>query len=283
MSIKEAYAYEKLKQCVDYITSKVDIKPRVAIVLGSGLGEILNNINIIKTIDYSEISGLPISTVEGHRGRFIFGYVGQAAVLVMQGRIHFYEGYDIDKVVMPIRIARLLGAEKLIITNSSGGVNLSYYPGQLVLIKDHIASFIPNCLRGENLEFLGLRFPDMSNIYDKDIRKCAKEVGREIGITLEEGIYLQSPGPSFESPAEIKMYRGFGADMVGMSTACEAIAARHAGMDICGISCISNMAAGILDEVLTIEDVSKAAEKAGEKLGQLIQGIIIKLYKYNIQ
>lgn len=250
---------ENLSRCYQAIRNKTDFTPKVAIILGSGLGEVVKQMQIVCVIPYSDIPGFPVSTVQGHVGRFLFGYINEVPVVVMQGRIHFYEGYNMEEVVLPIRIMRMLGATTLILTNSAGGVNESYYPGQLVLVKDHIASFVPNSLRGTNIDFLGTRFPDMSDIYSKKLREVIRKGADTLKIPVTEGIYLQTAGPSFESPAEIKMYRLLGADLVGMSTACEAIAAKHAGMEIGCISFVSNLAAGMTDSTLTMEEVSDRA------------------------
>lgn len=217
---------QRLLSCFSYIKNRVDLVPSIAIVLGSGLGNYANCIDVVQTIEYSEIPEFPISTTKGHKGRFVFGFVNGIPVVIMQGRVHYYEGYDIKEVVLPIRILHMLGANILILTNSSGGVNYLYQPGQLVLVKDHIACFVPNCLRGDNIQFLGPRFPDMSEIYSIELRKIIRGVALRNNIPMEEGVYLQTAGPSFESPSEIKMYRTLGADLVGMSTACEAIAAK---------------------------------------------------------
>ncbi|SES84858.1 purine-nucleoside phosphorylase [[Clostridium] polysaccharolyticum] len=271
--------YDKLVKCFETIRGHTRFQPLVGIVLGSGLGDVMQNVKIEKVIPYWEIEDFPISTVEGHKGQFILGYIEDIPVIIMQGRVHYYEGYDIQEVVLPIRIMRMMGAEYLILTNSAGGVNFSYHPGQIVLVKDHIASFVPNCLRGRNIEKLGIRFPDMGEIYHKKLRHLATQVGKRMGLELEEGIYLQTSGPSFESPAEIRMYRMMGADLVGMSSACEAIAAKHAGMKICCFSCVSNMAAGMTDNELTMEEVSVNSRKIENILSKVIFDLVIEIGK----
>lgn len=268
---------KKLDNCYKFLKSKINITPYVAIVLGSGLGNVIKGVSNMQIINYSDIPDFPISTVDGHRGRYLFGYIENIPIVIMQGRVHYYEGYDMPDVVLPIRIMRMLGAKKIILTNSSGGVNYDYQPGQLVLVKDHIASFIPNCLRGTNISFLGTRFPDMSQIYSGYLRDIVKDLAKKMNIHIKEGVYLQTLGPSFESPAEINMYRTLGVDLVGMSTACEAIAAKHAGMEICCISVVSNLASGMTDHILTIEEVSETAFGIEELLGNLINKFVIEL------
>ncbi len=268
--------YEKLNSVFKYIRSITDFEPEIAIILGSGLGGFADGIKPEKIIDYSEIPNFPKSTVEGHMGRFILGYIENVPIIAMQGRVHFYEGYDIHDVVLPVRVMKMLGAEKLIITNASGGINPSFSAGELMLISDHISSFVPSPLVGENLEELGTRFPDMSHVYSPRLLELARESAKELGILLHEGVYVQTSGPNYETPAEIKMYKTLGADAVGMSTACEATAANHAGMEICAVSCISNLAAGISKTPLTHAEIKVAAEKAGADFEKLITDLIIK-------
>ena len=268
---------ERLERTVEFIKLKTKVKPEIAIVLGSGLGGFAEKIEVSDVVEYSEIVGFPISTVEGHKGRFIFGTLGGKSVVCMQGRVHYYEGYSMQDVVMPIRIMAMLGAGKLILTNASGGINKDYKPGDLMLIKDQIGSFVPNPLIGENIEKLGTRFPDMSEIYSRNLINIAKQSAKECGIDLKEGVYAQLSGPSYESPAEVNMLRILGADAVAMSTACEAIAAKHAGMEICGISCITNVAVDIMTKKLEHTEVTETANKASDKLELLITAMIEKL------
>lgn len=266
--------YRKLKRGVESIRDVTNFEPVVALVLGSGLGGYAEDMEVAAAVDYSSIEGFPISTVPGHRGRYVFGYVSGVPVVAMQGRVHYYEGYDIDQVVQPIRIMGMLGAKALILTNAAGGVNESFSTGDFMLITDQIATMIPSPLRGRNIDELGVRFPDMSKIYDPELLDAARGLARDMGITLREGVYAQFPGPSFESPAEIRMARVLGADAVGMSTACEAVAANHMGMKICGVSCISNLASGMTDQSLTHEEVQEVADNAAPLFKQLITGII---------
>lgn len=267
-------ACEKLMNCFECVKEKVSFTPEIALVLGSGLGGFAEEIKIVCTLDYKEIDGFPTSTVEGHKGRFVFGYVGSVPVVIMQGRVHYYEGYPIQDVVLPARLMALMGAKVLFLTNASGGVNPDFSAGDFMLIKDHISCFVPNPLIGENLDVLGTRFPDMSNVYAPELRQVIKNTAKELDIKLQEGVYLQLTGPSFETPAEIRMARTLGADAVGMSTAVEAIAANHAGMKVCGISCVSNLAAGMTENPLTHAEVQECADKAAPLFKKLISGSI---------
>ena len=262
--------YEKLLACYECVRKKTDFQPKVAIVLGSGLGDYAEHIKVISEIPYSEIEGFPVSTVPGHAGRFIFGYVDKVPVVCMKGRVHYYEGYPISDVVLPVRLMKMMGAEILFLTNAAGGVNTSFHAGDLMMIKDQIAVFAPNPLIGENIDELGVRFPDMSTVYDRDLQKLMVQAAKDNGIFLQEGVYAQLTGPSFESPAEIRMLRGMGVDAVGMSTVVEAIAANHMGMRICGISCISNLAAGMTANPLTHEEVQEAADMAAPNFKKLV-------------
>ena len=262
--------YEKLMGCYECVRKKTDFMPKVAIVLGSGLGDYADCIHVEYELSYSEIEGFPVSTVPGHAGKFIFGYIDENPVVCMKGRVHYYEGYPISDVVLPIRLMKLLGAEILFLTNAAGGVNTSFHAGDLMMIKDQISVFAPNPLIGPNIDELGTRFPDMSNVYDKELQDVILKTAKENHIFLQEGVYAQLTGPSFESPAEIRMLRGLGCDAVGMSTVVEAIAANHMGMKICGISCICNLAAGMTARPLSHEEVQEAADMAAPKFTKLV-------------
>ena len=262
--------YNKLKYCLEAIRSSTDFVPDVALVLGSGLGGYAKDAAIKATVDYTDIEEFPVSTVPGHQGRFVFGYVGDIPMVIMQGRVHYYEGYPISDVVLPIRLMGLLGAKKLILTNAVGAINETYAAGEFMLIRDHILYGVPSPLIGPNIEELGTRFPDMSKVYDEEIRAKILSAASHLGINLREGVYIQTSGPNFETPAEIRAYKSLGADVVGMSTACEAVAARHMGMKVCGISCISNMAAGISKTPLTHEEVQEMADKAAPRFKALV-------------
>lgn len=262
--------YEKLINCYNCIREKTQFVPKVAIVLGSGLGDYATQIQVEAEVSYSEITGFPVSTVPGHDGRFIFGYIDTVPVVCMKGRVHYYEGYDISDVVLPARLMKLLGAEILFLTNAAGAVNTSFHAGDLMLIKDHIAVFAPNPLIGPNIDELGTRFPDMTHVYDVELQKIIRETAKKNNIFLQEGVYTQLTGPSYESPAEIRMLRTLGCDAVGMSTVVEAIAANHCGMRICGISCISNLAAGMTDTPLSHKEVQEAADMAAPNFKKLV-------------
>ena len=266
--------YERLQNCYKSIQDQICVRPKVALVLGSGLGDYADGIRIESTLDYHEISGFPVSTVSGHKGRFVFGYVKDVPVVIMQGRVHYYEGYPMEDVVLPIRLMKMMGAEILFLTNAAGGVNYDFRAGDFMMITDQISDFVPSPLIGPNVEELGERFPDMSGIYDKGLLELVCAAAKECGIALKKGVYLQMTGPQYESPQEIAMCRILGADAVGMSTACEAIAARHMGMEVAGISCISNLAAGISPVPLSHDEVKRAADQAAEKFGRLVYRVI---------
>lgn len=262
--------YEKLLRCKEAVKKKIDFQPEIGLVLGSGLGDYAREMDIRETIDYSKIDGFPVSTVAGHQGRFLFGYVKGVPVVAMQGRVHYYEGYPITDVVLPVRLMGLLGVEKVILTNAAGGVNFNFQPGDLMMITDHIATAVPSPLIGENLDELGPRFPDMSEVYDKELREMIRQAARNTGISLQQGVYVQFTGPSYETPAEIRMCRAWGGDAVGMSTACEAMAARHMGLKVCGISCITNMAAGMSNQPLDHKEVQETADRVSKEFKRLV-------------
>ena len=268
--------YERLEKCFDCFKKKIDFTPDIALILGSGLGDYADSIKQEAVLDYSEIEGFPISTVAGHKGRFVFGYIGNVKVVIMQGRVHYYEGYPMEDVVLPVRLMKLMGAKLLFLTNAAGGVNFDFKAGDFMLISDHIC-MAPSPLIGENADELGVRFPDMSNIYDRQLREVVRNTAKELDIPLREGVYIQLTGPNYESPAEIRMVRTLGADAVGMSTACEAVAANHCGLKTVGISCISNLACGITDQPLTHAEVQETADRAAPLFRQLVTQSVIKL------
>lgn len=272
-----AEVYERLKNCYESIREQIPLQPKVALVLGSGLGDYADGIRIESTLDYHDIAGFPVSTVSGHKGRFVFGYVGDVPVVIMQGRVHFYEGYPMEDVVLPIRLMKMMGAEILFLTNAAGGVNYNFHAGDFMMITGQIASFVPSPLIGPNVEELGERFPDMSHIYDEDLSQILREVAQDLKIVLQEGTYLQLTGSNFESPQEVRMCRILGADAVGMSTACEAVAANHMKMRICGISCISNMACGMTEQPLSHIEVKETADQVAPKFKKLITEAIIRM------
>ncbi len=268
--------YDKLMHCYESVHSKIDFVPKVAIILGSGLGDYADKINVVAELPYSEIEDFPVSTVPGHAGEFVFGYVENVPVVCMKGRVHYYEGYSMTDVVLPIRLMKLMGAEVLFLTNAAGGVNTSFRAGDLMMITDHIACFTPNPLLGANVDELGPRFPDMSTVYDLDLQEIIRNTAEENHIAIREGVYTYLTGPSYESPADIRMLRVLGADAVGMSTVPEAIAANHMGMKICGISCITNMAAGILKQPLDHKEVQETADKAAKSFQKLVTEAVKK-------
>ena len=271
--------YEKLMKCYEGVKERISFVPQVALVLGSGLGDYAEDIRVEAELSYSEIEGFPVSTVPGHEGKFIFGYVDEVPVVCMKGRVHYYEGYPISDVVLPIRLMKLMGAKVLFLTNASGGINSSFRAGDFMLIKDQIANFVPSPLIGPNIEELGVRFPDMSDIYDRELRQVIRRTAALCDIPLQEGVYIQLTGPNYESPAEIAMCRTLGADAVGMSTACEAIAANHMGMKICGISCVSNMASGISANPLSHAEVQETADRVAPLFKKLVTECIKALGK----
>lgn len=270
---------KKITNAFESIKSQIPFIPKAALVLGSGLGGFADKLNIEGVIPYNQIKDFPVSTVQGHKGQFVFAKVGEVPLVIMQGRVHYYEGYQMDDVVLPIRLMRLMGAKILILTNAAGGANKSVAAGDLMMITDHIAKFVPSCLVGKNPDFLGERFPDMSCIYDKSLCDIIRSCAVSNGISLKEGTYLQFTGPEYETPAEIRMAALLGADAVGMSTACEAVAANHMGMRVCGISCITNMASGLNDTPLNHLEVQQIADKVSEKFCSLVSDVIFELEK----
>ncbi|MCI9102234.1 MAG: purine-nucleoside phosphorylase [Lachnospiraceae bacterium] len=269
--------YEKLNQCYESMKNKLPFKPQVALILGSGLGNYAERFQEEGVIDYREIEGFPVSTVPGHKGRFIFAHVEGTPVVMMQGRVHYYEGYPMSDVVLPVRLMRKMGAKVLFLTNAAGGVNFDFAPGDFMLIRDQIASFVPSPLLGPNVEEWGARFPDMSHIYDEDLQEIIRSSASQMGLKLQEGVYLQLTGPAYESPAEIRMCRALGADAVGMSTACEAVAANHMGYKICGISCISNLASGMTQQPLSHKEVQETADRMAVQFEELVTRSIGKM------
>lgn len=262
--------YEKLMKCFECVQQKITFKPEIALILGSGLGDYADTMEVVETLDYHDIEGFPVSTVPGHKGRFVFGYAGGVPIVAMQGRVHFYEGYKPQDVVLPIRLMKLMGAKVLFLTNAAGGINRNFNAGDFMLITDQISMSVPSPLIGENIDELGVRFPDMSEVYSRRLRKIIENSAVTAGVPLRRGVYIQTTGPQYETPAEIRAYERLGADAVGMSTAIEAIAARHAGMEICGISCISNLAAGISVNPLTHAEVQETADRVAPLFKKLV-------------
>lgn len=263
-------SYPRLQAIVAAVRQKTSFVPHTALVLGSGLGSFGEKISLEAAVPYAELPGFPISTVPGHQGRFLFGYVEEEPVVVMQGRVHYYEGYSMEEVVLPLRVMAALGARRLVLTNAAGGIDPAFHPGDLMVLTDHIASFVPSPLIGPNVDALGPRFPDMTEVYSLRLREKLHAAGKKLGIPLQEGIYLQTTGPQYETPAEIRLYRSLGASAVGMSTACEAIAARHLGLEVCGISCVTNLAAGLGGEPLSHAEVQETADRVAQQFQDLV-------------
>lgn len=261
---------QRIEDCVSAIRTRTELTPEFGVVLGSGLGAFAEEVQNAVTIPFSELPGFPVSTVPGHAGRFVLGTVGKTPVAVLQGRVHYYEGYPMEDVLLPVRVLAGLGAKKLLLTNAAGGIGQGLAAGDLMLLTDHIASFMPSPLRGENEESLGPRFPDLSEVYSHALRERMERAAQKLQIPLKQGVYLQTPGPSYETPAEIRLYRALGADAVGMSTAVEAVAARHIGLEVCGVSCITNLAAGLSEAPLSHEEVQAAAKEAGGRFRRLL-------------
>ncbi len=268
---------QAIDSAVSFIRQSTSLQPHVGVILGSGLGNVVNAIEIETAIPYSEIPGARTSTVMGHQGRLIIGKAGSVPVVVMQGRVHFYEGYEMNEVTFLARVLGRLGIRQLIVTNAAGGVNTSYSPGDLMLISDHINFSGINPLRGPNVEDLGVRFPDMSETYTLALRDLAKEVAAANGIEVKEGVYLFVTGPSYETPAEIRAFRTMGADAVGMSTVPEAVVMGHMGIQLLGISCITNMAAGVLKQKLNHQEVIETTARVQKQFTALVLGVLAKL------
>ncbi|MBN6888350.1 purine-nucleoside phosphorylase [Cytobacillus horneckiae] len=263
-----------IKEAAQFLQGKYNGKPRIGLILGSGLGVLADEIESSESISYSQIPGFTASTVAGHAGQLVFGKLNGIEVVAMQGRFHYYEGYSFDKVTFPVRVMKELGIDQLIVTNAAGGINENFSPGDLMLITDHINNMGGNPLIGPNDEALGVRFPDMSEAYSKRLIAAAKEVAVELNLSIQEGVYVANTGPVYETPAEVRMLRTMGGDAVGMSTVPEVIVANHAGMKVLGISCISNMAAGILDQPLNHEEVIETTEKVKQQFLSYVKGIV---------
>ena len=267
-----------IQNAVESIRSKSSLQPEIGVILGSGLGHVVDAIDVETAIPYGEIPGARASTVLGHQGRLILGRVKNLPVAVMQGRVHFYEGYEMEEVMFLSRVLGRLGIKKLVVTNAAGGINTSYSAGDLMLISDHINFMGANPLRGPNIDDLGVRFPDMTEAYPESLRNIAKEVAKNVkGIQLQEGVSLALSGPTYETPAEIRAFRVLGADAVGMSTVPEVIAMSHMGIPVLGISCITNMAAGILKQKLTHQEVMDTTQRVQEQFTQLVLGVVERL------
>ena len=259
------------------LNSVLTEKPRVGIVMGSGLESNLKDFQTQIEIELKDVEGYPKLTVKEHSGKLLFGELAGVPTMIFMGRLHYYEGYSMDEVIVPMRLAGLLGVEVMILTNSAGAINCEFGVGDFVLIEDHISLFVPNCLRGTNDDRFGTRFPDMTEVYDKELIGKAEEIARQGNIKTHRGVYVQLSGPSFETAAEIRMLRTLGADVVGMSTVCEAICCRHMGVKVCAISCVSNMATGINNQKQSYLDVKNTAESVSDKFAFLINGLVRSL------
>ncbi|SFS92317.1 purine-nucleoside phosphorylase [Marininema halotolerans] len=265
---------EKTKQAADFIRQSASVQPKLGLVLGSGLGVLADEIADAQVVPYGQIPHFPVSTVEGHAGQLVLGKLEGQPVIALQGRFHYYEGYSMQELTFPIRVMKELGVESLIVTNAAGGINKGFQAGELMLLRDHINFQSNNPLMGPNHSEWGVRFPDMSEAYDPAYAQLAKRVAESYNIPLQEGVYLAVTGPSYETPAEIRMFGKMGADAVGMSTVPEVIVARHAGIRVLGISCISNMGAGIQGQALAHHEVMEIAEKVKPQFIQLVKGIV---------
>lgn len=265
---------DRIDQTREYLREQIEFEPEIGLILGSGLGDLADRIEGSIEIEYKDIPNFPVSTVEGHEGKLVFGKLKGKSVVAMKGRFHYYEGYELEEVTFPVRVMKRLGVEKLIVTNAAGGSNTDFKPGDLMIIEDHINFALRNPLIGINHEELGSRFPDMSRAYDREMMESAKEVAKNLGIDLKSGVYAWVTGPSYETPSEVRMLRRLGVDAVGMSTVPEVIVARHGNIRVLGISCITNMASGILDKPLDHSEVIETSEIARDKFISLILGTI---------
>ena len=266
--------YERAEHATRIIRTRVSIEPRIAVVLGSGLGGFADDFEEAVSIPYEEIPGFKQSTAQGHAGRLVVGKVDTVPLLAMQGRVHYYEGYTLEEVTFPIRTFKLLGIKTVILTNAAGGINVQLQQGALMVLSDHLNLMGTNPLRGPNDERFGLRFPDMSTVYSPELQELVVEEARAIGVEVRRGIYGALSGPSYETPAEIHLLRNLGADAVGMSTVPEAIVARHMGLEVLGISCITNMAAGISDDPINHEEVMATGDRVRETFSDLLRRVI---------
>lgn len=266
-----------IDEAAAFIRSTTSIAPEIGLILGSGLGVLGEQLEDAVTIHYADIPHFPVSTVEGHAGELVIGKLQGRSVVLMRGRFHMYEGYEPERTAFPVRVMKALGVRTLLVTNAAGGVNLSYKPGNLMLISDHLNLTGRNPLIGPNDDALGVRFPDMSEAYSRRLRAIAKETAAEQGFSVQEGVYVGLLGPNYETPAEIRMFRTLGADAVGMSTVSEVLVARHSGIEVLGISCISNMAAGILDQPLSHEEVMETTEHVKEQFLSLVLNVLPKM------
>lgn len=267
----------KVNETVNFLKNHIKNQPKIAIILGSGLGPLADKVQEAVKIDYSKIPNFKVPSVAGHNGQLVMGKLNNVEVIVQQGRWHFYEGHSMNDVVLPVRVYAQLGVEKIIITNAAGGVNLSFEVSDLMIISDQINLMGDNPLKGESAKTFGTQFPDMSNVYDKSMQQILQKVAQENNIKIQKGVYAAMSGPNYETPAEIRMLRTIGADAVGMSTVPESMAANHCGLKVLGISCITNMAAGVLDNTLSHDEIKEAATKAMNNFITLIEKVVVEL------
>ena len=269
--------YEKLMKCYECVQQKISFRPELALILGSGLGDYADTMDVVETLDYHDIEGFPVSTVPGHKGRFVFGYAGGVPIVAMQGRVHFYEGYRPQDVVLPVRLMKLMGAKVLFLTNAAGGINRSFSAGDLMLITDHISMSVPSPLIGENIEELGVRFPDMSEVYSRRLQKIVENAAVTAGVPLRRGVYIQTTGPQYETPAEIRALKLMGANLVGMSTVAEVISAAQHEIRVLCISCVTNMAAGMTGAAITSEEVLDTTKLVHERFDRLVETVVKRM------
>ncbi len=268
---------QKIEETAAYIKKEVEALPEIGVILGTGLGDLVNHIDIKKVIDYSEIPNFPVSTVEGHSGKLIFGFLGGKYIMAMQGRFHYYEGYSMKEVTFPVRVMKALGVETLFVSNAAGGMNKEFCVGDVMIITDHINLFPENPLRGKNYSELGPRFPAMTEAYSSKLIAQADKIACEKGMRLMHGVYVGTAGPTFETPAEYEYFRVIGGDAVGMSTVPEVIVANHAGMTVFGVSVITDLGGKDIKEVPTHEEVQKAAVKAQPVMTELIKEMLASI------
>ena len=264
---------QKLKTALGFLQKRIPFRPDIAITLGSGLGGFAETMEKASEINFEDVPCMPVPTIPGHSGRFVFGRLAGVNTVIMPGRVHFYEGYDVQETVMPLRLLRLLGAKILLLTNAAGAINPNFRPGDFMLVEDHISFLLPSPLRGKNPDFLGPRYPDMTNVYDKDLRRIADSAAERLGTTLRHGVLVQTAGPNFETPAEIRFLKTIGADAVCMSTVAEAMAACHCGYRTIAISCISNMAAGVGNSSPSVEEVMTVAGERAPVFNRLLHDL----------
>jgi len=266
--------YDHCRTAADFVQSKMHIKPVLGIILGSGLGPLADDIEVDSIVSYADIPGFPLSTVSSHIGRFIIGKLGGVDVICMQGRVHYYEGYDFSSLAMSVRVMGLLGIRCLIVTNAAGAVNIAYKPGDIMLISDHINMMGLNPVIGQNYSDFGERFYDVSNLYNKKLRQLAKKCAKRSELDVHEGVYMFYPGPNFETPAEIRAFRLLGADATGMSTVPETLTAAHMGITVLGFSVMTNMAAGVLNQPLTDEEVCETSKKISSEFSAYMKDVV---------